>query len=523
MSRPAPATAQRLARGLVAWSLAWAVLLVFDERMELANKALLLVLSSAVAGLWWPAWVALPAGAAAIGAFNYAFVPPRGTFAVDLHHDAVLLATMLAVSWIVALLMARLRRVAAHERDHALRAEQLRELGDALRAADDPADQGPQLLQALARATQAEVTVQLAAGAPGLEARTIGRPPDDEEDAALRLCLADGRALGPGSGRHEAMGALVLPLRGRAGTFGAALLRLPAEPGERGERHAPARAQAQAHLQALCDQMGSALERVQALRHAAAAREAAHAQALRNTLLASISHDHRTPLATILGAAGSLQEQGERLSAAQRRRLADTIVDEATQLARLTENTLQLARLESGAPVLRADWESLEEIVGSVLARTRRRHPGQRFKVHLDKGLPLVRCDAVLIVQLLDNLVDNALRYGADTAAVEISARLQADALVLAVADRGPGVSAGDRERIFTAFERGPAAGGTPGDARRRGVGVGLALCRAIAAAHGGHMTVRPRRQGGSRFELHLPLQLAPPGPDDAAPAGPAP
>jgi len=314
--------------------------------------------------------------------------------------------------------------------------------------------------------------------------------------------------MGPGTGRHQEQSAWYLPMRGRGSAFGAALLPLASAADDAGALRV--------HAQALCDQMGLALERAAALRSAAASREAAQTQALRNTLLAAIAHDHRTPLATILGAASSLSEQDERLSPAQRRRLAATIVDEASQLARLTDNTLQLARLDSPGLVLHADWESAEEIVGTVLRRVRARDPANLVKARVEPKLPLLRCDAVLLVQLLDNLVDNALKYGGGTP-VEIVARRAADHVLLAVRDRGPGVPAEWRSRIFEAFQRAapPVVPGRRGDQPRpRGAGVGLALCRAIARAHGGELTLRSRRHGGSSFELFLPI-TAPPTADE--------
>jgi two-component system sensor histidine kinase KdpD len=265
------------------------------------------------------------------------------------------------------------------------------------------------------------------------------------------------------------------------------------------------------HAQALCDQAGVALERAAALRAAAANREAAQAQALRNTLLAAISHDHRTPLATILGAAGSLHDQGDRLSPAQRQRLAATIVDEAAQLTRLTENTLQLARLGAGGLDIRRDWESAEEIIGTVLRRTRQRDPARRLRTRVQPDLPLLQVDALLLVQLLDNLVDNALKHAGEAGPVEIVARRVGHELVLAVRDRGPGVPLAQRDRIFEVFQRGAQAG-------PRGAGVGLAVCRAIARAHGGELRYRARSHGGSSFELVLPVQDQP---ADGDPPGP--
>ena len=494
------------------WLTAWLVMFLLDGRVDIGNQALILVLASAVAAFWLPPMASVVTCAAGVLAFNFVFVPPRGTFSVDVHQHALLLVTMLAVSWIVALLMARQRQLAEKERMHLMRAEQLRGLGEALRDADDPRTQGPLLRQALTNVTGSPATLLMLPGGVSDTADADGcvllGDASADQKAGLWMTLKERHAMGPGTGRHQEQSAWYLPMRGRGSAFGAALLPLASAAGDAGALRV--------HAQALCDQMGLALERAAALRSAAASREAAQTQALRNTLLAAIAHDHRTPLATILGAASSLSEQDERLSPAQRRRLAATIVDEASQLARLTDNTLQLARLDSPGLVLHADWESAEEIVGTVLRRVRARDPANLVKARVEPKLPLLRCDAVLLVQLLENLVDNALKYGGGTP-VEIVAARAADHVLLAVRDRGPGVPAEWQSRIFEAFQRAapPVVPGRRGDQPRpRGAGVGLALCRAIARAHGGELTLRSRRHGGSSFELFLPI-TAPPTADE--------
>ena len=502
--------------GALVWALAWAAMLALDDHLDLANKALILVLAAALAAIWWRPGLSVLGGMAAVLGFNVVFVPPRGSLTVDLHQHVLLLLTMLSVSWIVALLMARLRRLALDAQQHAMRSEQLRRLGDTLREAEDPETQAAALCSPLSRLAGAPATLLLADGAPADdrsadEARLVG-PASADERAGLMLCLREGRAMGPGTGRHEEQAAWYLPLRGRGGTLGAALMRLAP-----GGDTAPA---LRAHAQALCDQWAAALERSSALQTAGAARELAQAHALRNTLLAAIAHDHRTPLATILGAASALHDQADRLSPAQRRQLAATIVDEASQLSRLTDNTLQLARLGAVGLAIHRDWESVEEIVGSVLRRVRQRDPAHRVKARVEPGLPLLRCDAVLMVQLLDNLVDNALKHGGHDAPVEVVARQVADTVVIAVRDRGPGVPVGQRERIFETFQRGAAADAAAAadGASRRGAGVGLAVCRAIARAHGGELRLRPRSHGGASFELVLKVEAAPPEPEGSLP-----
>lgn len=479
---------------LLAWAVTWATLLLLDGRIDLASLSLLLVLGAAVAAAVSPPLLSLAACAAAVLAFNWTFVPPRGSFSVDLHQHALLLLTMGAVSMLVALLVARQRRLAMQAGQLAEQARQLRALGETLRDSDDPIAGTSALRSALEAHLGGAVTLLLLKGTrpatEDAEAAVLSGPADADMRAGLWLCLRQSIPFGPGSGRHEEQAHWYLPMRGRQGSWGAAVT-------------TARRPDAMPHAQALCDQMGQALERAQTLRQAAAALQEAQAQKLRNTLLAAISHDYRTPLATILGAASSLHDQAERLSPEQRRRLATTIVDETTQLARLTDNTLQLARLDTPGLALRLDWESAEELIGAVLRRVHQRDPTRRVKSRVEPGLPLLRCDAVLLVQLLDNLLDNALKYSDPAAPVELLARRVGDELLLAVRDRGPGVPLAQREHIFEVFQRG--TGHAP-----RGAGVGLAVCRAIARAHGGRLTLRQRGHGGSSFECWLPIVEAP-------------
>ena len=431
----------------------------------------------------------------------------------------------------LALLVLRARRLSARQQRRTQRADELLGLSGALSNADKPLDRAPDLQRSLNALARAPCTLlllhDLLPAADDMAAATLLGTAHADPLAGLWLSLREGRAFGPGTGRHEQQGAWYLPMRGRRGSLGAARL-VPAH----GAPGSPEGLQCRAHAQALCDQMGLALERAQAVRSAARMSQEAQSHKLRNTLLAAISHDYRTPLATILGAASALQEQGERLSVPQRRRLADSIVREVEQLGRLTDNTLQLARLDAPGLALRLDWESAEEIVGAVLRRfrsggthgthgTHRTHgthgtPGTAdglavlpaafpaVQARVEPGLPLLRCDAVLLVQMLDNLVDNALKHGQAADAVEVLVRQIKGEIVIAVRDRGPGVPPAWRERIFEVFQRGE---GAPG----RGVGVGLAVCRAIARAHGGELVYRPRGHGGASFECHLPIVPAPP------------
>jgi two-component system sensor histidine kinase KdpD len=567
-TRPSTAMATHLRRSALAlatWAAAGIAMLALDHRVDLANLAMLLVLASALASLWLPVPVAVATTAAAVLAFNWRFVPPRGSLVVEGPQHLLLLAGMLGVSWIVAGLMALQRHRTEEAQRHRHRADQLRGLGDALRDAEAPLAHAEQLQAALSGLAGAPATLLLLTGAlpprrDDAAAVCLG-PADADQLAALWHCLRQGQAMGPGTGRHHELPAWYLPLRGRDACFGAALL----------PRTATGRADDtdRLHAQALCDQMGLALQRVQIHAAETAARDEAQLQAVRNAMLAAISHDFRTPLATILGAATSLQAQDARLGAVQRQALAGRIADEASRLRRLADNTLQLARLDAPGLVLQRDWESAEDIVGAVLNRARRHDPGRRVRGRLEPGLPLLRCDPLLITQLLDNLVDNALKYSPAGAPVELLVRQQPGQVLFAVRDRGPGVPPAWRERIFDAFQRGTApaegrtgastarddghaqargtdarpagqraarapaadasrtgesaavagpAGEPAADAGRAGAGVGLAVCRAIARAHGSELRLRPRGHGGASFEFALAVESPPRGMPPEAP-----
>lgn len=523
----AKATRSGWARGTLAWALAWAAMLGLDGHIDLAHQALLLVLGGTVAALWWPAAATLAGTVLAVLAFNLLLVAPRGSLAVNRWQDGLLLGLMAGTLALVAGLIVRLRRQATEAWQHRARAEQLRSMGEALRAADDPLAQAGMLQAQLAALTGTPSALLVCRAWPlADEAVASVGDTDADERTALWLALRQGQALGPGTGHQADQPCWVLPLRGGAAaggdgagpadhpalgsalgaTLGAALLR-PDPP----QRHDSA---LRAHAQALCDQMGAALQRRFSQQAAAQAAAQAQLQAVRNALLTAISHDYRTPLATILGAASSLQDQGQRLDGQQRSALAGRIVQEAGHLARLADNTLQLARLDAPGVVLRRDWESAEDLVGAVMRRARLRAPARVLRARLEPGLPLLHCDAMLVTQLLDNLVDNALHHTPPESPVELLVR-RAPApaatgappgVVLAVRDRGPGVAPAWRHRIFEVFQRGePAAGATDDGGARRGTGVGLAVCRAIARAHGGELLLRPRGHGGSSFEFHLP------------------
>lgn len=469
---------------------------LLSAQLGLSNLGLILVLTSAIAAIWLSVRITLVVSLIALMAFNWTFVPPLRTFTIDFHQDALLLLAMLVVNVIIASLMASLRVKSRQSQAHADAAEALRSWSDRLRDAEDPQDLLPALQALLLQLSGREcalIALRNALPSEDLAAAIIEHGAIEKEQRdALWHCLRSGQALGPATGRYEELHDLYLPLRGRGIPYGAALI-----------SNVLARPFSQAaQAQAFCDQMGIALERRHLLCQEREARDQAQAQSVRNTLLAAISHDYRTPLATIMSAGSLLEEQDARMSHAQRRQLARSIVDEADRLRRLTNNILQLARLDAVGTQINADWESAEEIIGSVVHRMRAHVDYPRLKTNVQTGLPLIRGDSLLLSQLLENLVDNAFKYGEPHSPIEVSASADQYFLTIAVSNKIAGMDAATFEQFFLPFQRGKQG-------HAAGAGIGLALCRAIARAHGGDLLVK-NGDASIRFECLLPLGSQP-------------
>ena len=243
--------------------------------------------------------------------------------------------------------------------------------------------------------------------------------------------------------------------------------------------------------------------RVRARARAQAALEIeAETERIRSALLASISHDLRTPLAVITGSASTLAERGERLPAEERAALAQSIYQQARDVSELVTKVLQMTRLESGEIRLERDWDSLNEIVESVLRRLRERLSTHLMMVDLPDDLPLVRVDASLIEQVLTNLLENAARHTPPRTLIRLRAQVAGGEMVVSVEDFGPGLAEADLERIFKKFHR--------------GAGLGLAICRAIVELHKGRIWAERLPGVGTAFRFTLPLETPPPLPVEA-------
>jgi len=461
---------------------------LLDPYVSLTSQAMLYVLVIVIAAYRLD-WV--PSAVCAIGAvtaLNFFFVPPRFTFEVESREHLIALVVMLAVALVISHLAAGLRRESRHATLSEQRARQLQALATELANTTAPDEIMALGQRALDAAFAGPNSVTLTQDVPPQSGPADG--PDSVRDG-LRCCMTECAVLGPGTGRWPGLNAWYLPLGDKGHVMGAACVQ-PALASDTDGRE---------HAQALCALLAQTVWRVRLAATVQAAQIEAQRQQLQSTFLAAVSHDLRTPLAAIVGAASSLQTQHDKLSATEQERLLGSIASEATYLSTLTENTLQLVRLTSLQQALRKDWESLEEVVGTVLARVRQRDPGRRIKSKVPLGLPLIKADPVLLAQLISNLLDNALQYS--DGEIELNVSATAHTLVIAIKDRGPGIAEAEQDLIFEPYQRGDQSGA-------RGAGLGLALCRAIAVAHGGSLTVKRRNGGGSSFVTTLPLDEQP-------------
>jgi len=322
--------------------------------------------------------------------------------------------------------------------------------------------------------------------------------PDTHDQGVAQWVYDHGQLAGMGTDTLAGARALYLPLIASQGAIGVLGVR-PAQP----RRFL---APEQLHLlETFASQTALALERVELANEAQRAHIHAETERMRSTLLSSVSHDLRTPLAVITGATSSLVEGATTLEPATRAELAQTAYDEAERLNRLVSNLLDMTKLESGALQVQKEWQPLEEVVGAALTRLDEQLRDHPLTTSLAPDLPLIPLDSVLIEQVLINLLENAIKYTPAGSPIEIAASAAPEAVTVEIADRGPGLPPGDEQRIFEKFYRARSADG------RRGAGLGLTICRGIIVAHGGRIWAENRAGGGAIFRFTLPLDGIPP------------
>jgi two-component system sensor histidine kinase KdpD len=338
----------------------------------------------------------------------------------------------------------------------------------------------------------------------------VGYPPEDTLDeadlAAANWAWANNRAAGRGSDTLPGAKRLFLPMRTGRGAIGVVGI----DSDKPGPLLTP---DGRRLLDALIDQSALAIERVNLVADLERARRTAETDRLRSALLTSISHDLKTPLAAVLGTAGTLRNLAAQLSEAQKADLLATIIDESERLNRFIANLLDMTRLESGAIVPNTALLDPGEVVGTALNRAAKILARHRVEVDLAAGLPMLQLDAVLFEQVLFNLLDNAAKYAPPETTIRIRGWQDGGAVCFQVIDEGDGIPPADVERIFDKFYR-----VQKGDQVRAGTGLGLAISRGFVEALHGIITAANRTdRSGAVFTIRMPVPAAAPKLDTAA------
>ena len=497
--RPTDPAAYGLAVGavVVATAVAWAMF----PRFELSNIVMVYLLSVVAVAVRTGRGPAAVASILSVAAFDFVFVPPYWTFAVSDSQYLVTFAVMLVVALVVSGLTVSIRAQAEAARERERRTSALYAMSKELASTRGIDALLEVAVRHLLDVFQGRLVILLPGADGRLEPRAERLAPFhlDPNDLAVSQWAYDHRQpAGVGTDNLPGAQMLFVPLVASRGVVGVLGMRL-ADPDlfeTPDQRHL---------LEAFANQIALAVERGLLAEEAQSALVGIESERLRNTLLSSVSHDLRTPLAAITGGTSALLDHTTPLDEPARRELLLTMREEADRLNRLVQNLLEMTRLEAGMQV-RKEWHPLEEPIGAALAHFGARLKGRPVTTTIPPDLPLVPLDPILIERVVANLVDNALKYTPAGSPIEISAGRDGDGVVVEVADRGPGLPLGDEGKVFDKFYRGIRS--------VTGSGLGLAICRGLVEAHGGRIDAVNRPGGGATFRFTLPVKESPPALD---------
>ena len=500
----APEAKPRLTLGDVPWSghlgallsvgLAGFLAQLIDRHVESANLAMVFMLSVLVAGLFFGLWPAVTAAAGAAFIYNFLFLEPRLTLyighAADVFTFAVFFAVALTTGWLTGRVRDQQRR--ASRRASAISAvlSATRRLSGAARTEDAAAA----LAEQLAAATSGKAVVL------GPEGEDLGimasSPPLDSlspgDMAAARWCWEKGEAAGAGTGTLPTAAWTFRPLQGVNAISGVAGVEPAAIATDDGERF----------VAALLDQGAVALERAELAASAADAEALRRTDRLRAALLNSVSHDLRTPLSTVLGSATTLIDYGDSVPEAVRSDLLVSIREEAERLNRYVGNLLDMTRLEGGGLNMRTDWVDVRDVLVAAADRVSRRLGRRHIERDFPPELSLARLDPHLLEQAVVNILENAIAYSPDGAAIELAAYEDRSNVVISIEDEGKGIPTAELARVFEKFHRMEE----PSD-RTKGVGLGLSISKGFVEAMGGRIAAASPIHGdhGTRVLISLP------------------
>jgi len=468
-------------------------------RADITNVTLFYLFAIAGASVWLgyrPSLLAALSGALCL---DYYFLPPYDTLVIGSAREIITFGGMFLTAAFISTLNERLRKQARAARQNERRMEALygltRELLDATsveelcrRAATQIELAGNQVACVLLRRGGQFTRAVRSGGAAALET---------EDLPAASWAAAHLEPAGLGTRNCANAGANYVPLIASRGCIGVLSLRPRVQ-----ERAAQARPSSL--ILSMARQVALALERALLSEEKQAAQLEVETERIRNSVLSSVSHDLRSPLAVIASASSTLVENGERLQGPARAEMSRIIHEEARRLNELLKSLLDVTRLQSGGLKVSREWESIEEVVGSVLRRVDERSSGRHLRANVPSDLPVLQIDAILVVQVLLNLVDNAFKHSGTEEAVDIDVATLGDEMIVSVVDHGRGIDPDELTKIFDKFYR---SDDTPG----AGLGLGLTLARGIIQAHGGRIWAKHTAGGGLTIQFTLPLSAAPP------------
>lgn len=476
---------------LIATAIAWAMFPYFGS----ANLIMMYLIAVVVVAIRYGRGPSVLASFLSVAAFDVFFVPPYFSFAVSDIEYALTFGVMLIVALVISGLAVRIRQQADLAREREQRTAVLYAM-----SRDLATHRGTPVLTRLAvrhlrDVFDSQVAVFLADADKRVRIQlgeSLYFEFDPKESGVAQWVFDHNERAGIGTDTLPGAKALYLPLVASTGPIGVVAVR-PKDAGSL------LNSEPVHLLESLVNHIALALERTRLSEEAHQAHMQAETERMRNAILSSVSHDLRTPLATITGAASGLIEEHGRLDSSARLELARSIHREADRLDRLLKNLLDMMRLEAGAVRLSKEWHPADEIVGAALARLEGRLHDHVVATVCPADLPLVLVDGVLFEQVLINLLENAAKYSPSGSTIEVFASASGREIMMEVADRGPGLPAGEETCIFDKFYRGQTA-------RDGGVGLGLTICRGIVEAHGGRIWAENRRGGGASFRLTIPL-----------------
>jgi two-component system sensor histidine kinase KdpD len=478
--------------------------LILRPHLQVIDIAMLFLLSVIVVASSSSRRAAILASVLGIAVFDFGFVPPYYT--LDVHDPSFFLtfAVMLTVALLMTHLTARIREQAQTAREGQRRAAVLYDLSRELAGGESLADQLAIAERHVGRVARgsAHVFLEESTGSHRPPWPTDGVLESVDARVAAAWVVEHGRSAGWSAHHCAEAEALVIPLKHGGRAMGLVVLRP--------EALLPLLSRWELETaEALVDLAAATFEGALLAERHESARAEVEAERLRTALLSSLSHDLRTPLGGIEGAASSLLQAPDGLPAEAKRELAETILEESRRMTRLVSNLLDMVRVESGTLAVQKAWQPLEEALGVALLRLEERLEGHPVSTRLPSALPLVPIDELLIEQVFINLLENAAKYTPPGTPITVSAWTSKNTVVVEVADTGPGIPAGEEEAIFRKFQRSSSVNQT-GPAG--GSGLGLTICRGIVAAHGGRIWLERQAGGGSAFRFSIPLEGPPLG-----------